>query len=90
MNNVTRAQLEAQLGNVERLSRRTGIITPNDELVLNTGGSITGVQVWLIREGESGHTRAPFTPSGGIIGMTKGEASRTLEAVAATLEAVQL
>ena len=90
MSNVTRAQLEAQLNNVDRLARRAGIIKTGDQMALVAGGSTTGVQVWLIQEGQSGYTRAPFAPSGGIIGLTRTEASRALDIVRATLEAVTL
>jgi hypothetical protein len=85
---VTRAQLTQRLAQVATLSVRAGMMLPGDQLRLVAGGSTTGVQVWLIKEGESGYCRAPFGPSSGIIGMTKPEALRTLEVVAITLAAM--
>lgn len=88
METITRSYLITQLNYIQAAAKTAGIIAPNDNLVLLTGGSITGVQVWLIQYGESGYSHAPFAPFGGLVGMTKREAARTLEAVRLTLQAV--
>lgn len=89
MEQTTRDQLVSQVNHIAIIAKRIGIMAPGDQLVLRTGGSVVGVQVWLMAAGESGYRHAPITPSGGIVGMTKREAARTLDAIAQTLVSVE-
>lgn len=73
-------KVEQAFENLAHAARWAGI--PTDGLSFNTGSKINGIAYRIYTTGPNGtggHADWPYAPPGGFLGMTAGEAVKTLD-----------
>lgn len=83
-------KVEQAFKNLASAARWAGI--PTDGLSFNTGSKRNGIayRIYMVDTPGGGHSDWPYAPPGGYLGMTAGEAVKTLDIMRYALQGVAL